>query len=873
MIAAGSTVGQYRVEALIGRGGMGEVYKATDTRLGRPVALKVLSAEMSRSSERLRRFLNEAKAASSLNHPNILTVYDAGETPLDGGGTVHFIASELIEGKTLRELIHRDRVPFHRIVDYLAQAADGISKAHAANIVHRDLKPENIMVTADGFAKVLDFGLAKLIDASDADSAAAGLTRTREGAVLGTVAYMSPEQARGERVDHRSDIFSFGSILYEAVARRAPFSGVSEPDILYRIAHQDPAPLAGATDGIARLVTRTLAKDPAERMQSMKDLALELRELQREGVRIPARRFGGMPVAIVALAATALLGYLYRAGPKPDLLPVRFSINAPESTSISGTPNSATALQFALSADGQRVVFVAAAAGEKPRLWLRELASLESRPLAGTEGAFFPFWSPDGTAVAFFADDELRRVSLSGGAPTVLAKRVGDPRGGTWSRSGVILFSGVDGQTGLVRAPAAGGEAVAVTPREFEDSNPPRWPSFLPDGDRFLFLGLGNARLRSAIYSGSLSSGKTERLFEADSKGEFVAPDRIVFMRKGALMSQQVDSVTLRPRGDAVLIQRTVGYAPVIYFSAFSAREHVLAFAPWTNPNRRLTWLDRRGTIVGTASDPADWGTTSLSLRDGKAALTRIDPDSGNLDIWSVDVARGVASPIVSSDADENRPVWSADASSIAFSSSYGATLEIKIANLVEGSQRVVASHPGRIDDWTSDGRFIVQSRRSTASGGDIWLLSTQAGIADRAFLATPYYEAEGRVSPDGRWIAYTANDTGREEIYLRPFPAGGEPYRVTTEGGTQAKWSPDGRELFFVTAANEIASTRVSMRREHVEATRPAVLFRIPGVVPPPNPFWTAYEVAPDGRFLITVAAAGRSTASITISVNWREQ
>jgi serine/threonine protein kinase len=852
-IPADTMIGNFRIESLLSAGGMGEVYRAIDLRLGRAVALKILPSELSQSRERIRRFLQEARAASSLNHPNILTVYDAGES-----AGVHFIATELVVGTTLRDLIHRDKIPLKRVVSYLAQAADGVAKAHQAGIIHRDLKPANIMVSGDGFAKVLDFGLAKLTETREEDSTTHD--RTRDGLILGTVAYMSPEQAQGQHVDHRSDVFSFGAILYEAGARKQAFSGASDPEILHRIIYEEPPPLTNVPTEFARLVTRAMSKHPDERVQSMKDLALELRDIAStfDSLKVQRRAPRRMKIAwwlpVIAIAAAAI-GYL--AHPRPAApLPVRFNIAAPPDSVFTSTSNSASALQFAISPNGNAIAFLATPASRRQMIFVRHFDAVAARPIEGTEGAWFPFWSPDGENLGFFADDKLKRVSINGGSPIVLADAP-DPRGGAWSAQGVILFA-PNANGPLYRVPAAGGEPSQALPLGAGE-RAQRWPCFLPDGRRFVYLSLASQRV---VFASALGSAMSRPVIKSDGNPQFVAPNELFFVRKGSLYAQRLTSA-LQPDGDAVLVEREIGFAPSILYGSFSAvRPDLLAIAHWVNPNRRLTWIDRQGRAAPTAVEPADWGASFISLHGQHAVLNRADPDTGNLDLWDIDLTRGVGRRLTTDDNDDNHGMYSPDGKSFARTSNRAGAFDLYVDNkLTAKAEGAVA-----LTDWTSDGRYIVYFDRGQTTRGDIWLLPI--GGAPRPFLKSRFYESYGAVSPDGHWIAYQSDESGRNEIYVQPFPNGGAAYRVSVDEGYVPKWSGDGGEIFFVTRDGEIAAARVVGR---FATAVPKVLFRIPGLIPAQPAFHPWYAVAPDGRFLMVITPADNPATAITVAMNAR--
>ena len=884
MIAAASSVAQYRIDALIGSGGMGDIYRATDTRLGRAVALKVLPDELTRSRDRVRRFLQEAKAASSLNHPNIVTVYDAGEAEVaaDGNGSsqrVHFIATELITGDTLHELIHRQHVPLRRLLDYLGQAADGVAKAHAAGIVHRDLKPDNIMVTADGFAKVVDFGLVKLMEAEPQQSTVP--ERTRDGMIMGTVAYMSPEQAQGRPVDHRSDIFSFGAILYEAAARKAPFASRSDPEVLHRIVHEEPAPPSGIPRELDRLIARAMTKDPEQRIQSMKDVALELRDISQsyDSLKIgtvrrrsAVRRGGWIAATIAALLLGVAGGALWNRGEPQSEEPIRFAIAAPQGQRFSELPNSATALQFSVSPDGRSIAFVASVTGARSRVWVRDLAAIESREIAGTEGASLPFWSPRSDEIAFFADGKLKRVAVRGGAPPVVLADASDPRGGSWA-SGTILFAPTI-RGPLMRIADRGGDVVPATSLdEAKGDLANRWPHFLPDGRRFLFLLVGDVP-RRGIYATSLDGGEPIRLIEgAESNAMYVEPDEILYVRHGSLWRQRVDVSVRKTIGESVLMEQRIGYAAAVHYGAFAAHDHdLLAFASRVPANRRLVWRDRSGNDLGSVSEAADWGTTAISVRGDKAVVTRADAVTAKLQVWLVDLARGAAAPLAPDDSNQNLPVLAPDGSAVAFLSNRSGSGDIRVKSLHGGAERVLLTRTSaRLNDWTPDGRFIIYTERRPETKSDLWMIAADGSAPPQLLMRTPFDEMDSRISPDGRWIAYSSDVSGREEVYVEPFPGGGERYQVSAEGGTQPLWSKDQSELYFVTPANDIAAARVTSRGTSFACSVPAVLFRMPGLLLPRPTFLTAYAVGDDGRFLMSYTPEGNEPSSIRTVVNWR--
>jgi eukaryotic-like serine/threonine-protein kinase len=505
-------------------------------------------------------------------------------------------------------------------------------------------------------------------------------------------------------------------------------------------------------------------------------------------------------------------------------------------------------------------------------LWIRDLDSVEARPLEGTEGAWFPFWSPSNDAIAFFAGGKLKRVPVNGGVPIVLADAV-EPRGGSWSKEGVIVFSPGGGNTGLMRVPAAGGEATPATtihPELGEIGH--RWPSFLPDGKHLLYFSFGAGRYKRAVYATTLGSKDAAFIAASDSYAQYAGNSQVAFMRKGSLYSQRIDERTLRPEGDPVLIQRQVGFASVIYFGAFSASHtNVIAWAPWMNPNRRLTWLDRSGAIAGTVFEPADWGTASLALLGDRAVLTRSDPDTANLDLWLVDLTRGVGSHLTTDEADDNHPVWLPDGRTVIFTSTRNGRTEIFRKTLGDQREQLLYSdeHSLRPTGVSPDGRYVVFYERTPSAASDIWLLPVAPPGPAVRFLAGRAGEWGGVVSPDGQWIAYTSDESGRDEIYVQPFPAGGDRTRVSVNGGATPKWAVNGKELFFMTENAEIASVSVKAGGPRFACSVPAVLFHVPGLVATHPAFQHDFGVAADGRFLITLPAGGPPPATIDVAVN----
>jgi Tol biopolymer transport system component len=628
-----------------------------------------------------------------------------------------------------------------------------------------------------------------------------------------------------------------------------------------------------------RVVTRAMAKNPDERIQSMKDLALELRDIAStfDSLRVQtrARRRAKSTRSVVALIVipaiiAAAAGYLLHR-PKPITQPLRFAIAPPENATFTSTSNSASALQFALSPKGNVIAFVAARDGGPPMVFLRDFASVDGHPIAGTEGAYFPFWSPETDAIGFFADGKLKRISIAGGPPVVLADAL-DPRGGSWSRDGTIVFSA--GTVGpLLRVPATGGEvtpALKLDRPRHERSQ--RWPFFLPDGKRFIYLSLNGDAVPRAIYQGELGSDSVRQVIKADGSAQFVAPDELFFVRKGSLYSQRLDPDTLAAKAQALLVERDIGFAPSIQYASFSAAsDGVLAYAPWVNPNRRLMWIDRHGKELAAASEPADWGASFISLRGDHAILNRTEPDTGNLDLWDIDLTRGVGSKITTDENDDNHGLLSPDGGALVYTSNRAGAFDVYMRKGKSDSKLVTSEGGVALTDWTLDGRFVIYHDRGRSTQADIWMLPVTEGGPPRAFQKTRFYEGYATVSPDGHWIAYQSDESGRIEVYVQPFPAGGKTVRVSVDGGFEPKWSADGREIVFLTHNSEFVSARVKPSGEDFRCDLPATLFRIPGVVPAAPAFFPWYALAPDGRFLMVITPTDHPTAAITVAMNSR--
>lgn len=875
---------------------MGEVYRAHDSRLGRDVAIKVLPTGLSADPERLQRFEQEARSAAALNHPNILAVYDIGQ--YDGAP---YIVSELLEGETLREHLNAGAIPVRKTVEYAIQIAHGLAAAHEKGIVHRDLKPENVFVTNDGRLKILDFGLAKL---TQPEPAAAGLSalpttppNTIPGVVLGTIGYMSPEQVRGVAADHRSDIFTFGALLYEMLSGHRAFRGETTADTMSAILKEDPSDLPAAerhiSPALARIVDRCLEKNPNGRFQSTVDLAFALDGLSFSSTDSPVsldvaamRRRGrlrwsaaAIAFLLVALIISLPFAVAHLREPIIDSGPVRFVVLPPENAIFTGGPAYAPAQT--ISPDGRHMVFTAQRAGGENLLWLRSLDVLEAEPLRGTDSAIFPFWSPDSRFVAFFADGKLKKIPISGGPPQTLCDAEAG-EGGTWNRDGVIVFA-PSGSSGLARVSAAGGEPIAVTtldPSKKETSH--RWPDFLPDGRRFLFL----VQPGNAIRVGSLDSSETRDLLNSDSKALYASPGYVLFVRDETLMAQAFDPSRAELTSDSVPIAPAVRVNAGNARAAFSVSESgALTYRSGTAfGDNQVTWFDRSGKILGTVGQPADFRGLALSPDESQLIVHRHeDPIGGGL--WLIDLRRGTTSRFTSNPSHNLNARWSSEGDRIVFASNRdGATFNLfQNASSGTGAEEQLQQSDGNQvpASWSMDGRFLVYEELDSKTRTDLWVLPLSGERKPIPFLRTEFSEAQGHLSPNGRWMAYTSNETGNNQIYVQPFPPSGLKWTISPQNGVQPRWRPDGKEFFYLmedaSTAKSVMAVDVRTDGTVFDASVPRVLFTTQlnsgnqrGPIGATS-VSDSYAVSSDGQRFVGLVPMGRGLEEpITVILNW---
>jgi Tol biopolymer transport system component len=876
---------------------MGEVYRARDPRLGRDVAIKVLPAGLSSDPDRLQRFEQEARAAAALNHPNILALYDIGTH--DGAP---YLVAELLEGATLREQLASMTLPVRKAIEYAVQLAHGLAAAHEKGIVHRDLKPENVFITDDGRVKILDFGLAKLTQPESPFAGATALPttppKTMAGVVVGTVGYMSPEQVRGMAADHRADIFAFGAVLYEMLSGRRAFHGDTAMDALTAIVKDHPPDLPVAErripPALVRIADRCLEKSPAARFQSTRDLAFALESLTTpsgtssvvapiDGPSTTSVLWGRRAAMAWASAAGVLLlvtvalaiGYLSRAPVAPRA--VWFQIEEPRDVTFAGGP--AFSPGAAISPDGRHVAFMARRTGDTADLlWIRSLDALDARPLSGTDGVTFPFWSPDSTAIAFFAQGKLRKIDVSGGPAQTLCDAPAG-QGGTWNRDGVILFA--PNATGvLFRVSSAGGQPGAVTKLSAADKDRShQWPDFLPDGRHFLFL----SQPSNVVYAGSLDSGEVKRIVNTDSRTLY-ATGYLTFVRGGTLMAQPFDARRLETTGEAVPLAEDVRANAANARAAFAVSESgVLAYRTGTvDAPIQLTWFDRSGREIAKVGQAKDYRAVALSP-DGQRIVVHLHERAagtgeGSGGLWLLDPVRGTESRFTFTGMHDGNPRWSPDGSRVVFNSNRSGesqNLYVKLSGGATPEEALLKSDVAKSPtSWSADGRFVVYDSDGGKNSSDIWVLPLAGDRQPIPFLTTTATEGQGELSPDGRWMAYTSNESGRFNIYVQPFPATGGKWLVSTGVGLEPHWRRDGKELYYMAGPRRLMTVDVTTTGVTFEASVPRALFDIAGsavgLVGPTSRSGAFIPSADGQKFLVALQPPGQISNPLTIVLNW---
>ena len=875
-LAVGGRIGAYEVVARIGVGGMGEVYRATDTRLKRSVAIKVLPAVFAVDADRLARFQREAEILASLNHPNIAGIYGLE----DAGGSAALVM-ELIEGPTLAGRIDEGAVPVEEALAIATQIAQALEEAHEHGVVHRDLKPANIKLRPDGTVKVLDFGLAKMVEpaAMERLDATASPTitspaMTRLGVILGTAAYMSPEQAKGRPADKRCDVWAFGCVLYEMLTARRAFAGNEVSDVLASILAREPdlAALPSATPAsIRRLIRRCLQKDRHERLRDIGDARIEIRDALAKadpemivtqvhrGSR--ERRALISALAVTTLTAGAAIAWIVRPAPPPPEMRVEIS-----------TPPTTVPGSLAISPDGRTVAFVAAAE-DRSQLWLRALDSGTARPLTGTDGAQNPFWSPDSRSIGFFADNKLKRVDIDGGSVLILTN-VYRGTGGAWNRDGVILFASLGDP--ISRISDTGGKPAEVPGLVQEGSN--FSPRFLPDGRRFLYYVRGTSEARG-VYIGHLDgAAEIRRLFDSDATAGavYAASGHLLFVRQRTLFAQPFDPVRLELTGNPFPVTEDQAGCACLGLSVSDTGS--IAYRTTATPGRRrFVWFDRSGKEIGAVGDVPAMSLPSLSPDGQRVVGYRGNPVDGNVDVWVLDIRRIVFSRITSDVADDVAPVWSPNGDRIMFASNRKGTHDLyqTSASGAGGEELLLATSEEKFaTDWSPDGRFVLFTTHPMGRSSDIWALPLDGNRTPIRVVHTDFDEQRAQFSPDGQWIAYQSDESGRDEIYVQAFPGPGSKWPVSTNGGTQVRWRPDGRELFYVAFDGRLMAVpiRLASTAEALEVGAPAALFAPPlGGGLQQADYRHQYMVSSDGQRLLIGTVSEGTHSPIIVILNWK--
>ncbi len=895
-LTVGSNVGPYEVISLIGSGGMGEVYRARDTRLKRDVAMKILPERIAADPERVSRFQREAEVLASLNHPNIASIHD-----LQKINDSSFLILELVEGETLAERIARGPLPIPEALRIAKQIAEALEAAHAKGIVHRDLKPANIKITSDGLVKVLDFGLAKVFEpdaASNFSQSPTLMSGTLQGLILGTAPYMSPEQARGQAVGDQSDIWSFGIVLYEMLTGKAAFSGETLTDILGGIVRTDPdwPALPHNTPSLIQLLLRQcLQKNRAARLHHIGDARIQIESVLNtpstegpESAHTDTRQRRPVlwiPLAIVwplvvAVATVSFIFWYYR-NIALDVPSVRFSVTVPEKAEFGA---GGTAPYISMSPDGRKLALIANSGGVS-QIWVRSLDSVEPRPLVGTEGVSTasspaPFWSPDSRFIAYFGQGKLKKIDVSGGPAQTLCDAEGSS--GTWNRNNVIIFDGGGVGGPLKQVSAAGGksEPISVLDKTRQEHSH-LYPHFLPDGDHFLFLARTAGDENNAIMAGSLSSKDVKLIINADSRLAYDRSGYLLFVREQSLMALPFNAAKLQINGDPFPIAESVRYNSVTGAASLTVSENgVLAYRAGNavvGNNFRLTWFDRTGKASSSITEMGSFADPTLSPDGKKLAVERRDPTTRTSDIWIFDLARGIPTRLTFDPGNERFPVWSPNGERIVFTSDTspsGAGLYAKASNGVGGEDLIFKSPIAAIWDWSSDGKSLVYG------GGEreLSMLPLLGNHIPVTYLpASNFIKIGAQISPDGQWLAYVGNESGKLEVYVQNFPTPSGKWQISNNGGSSPRWRHDGKEIFYIGGDQKLLAVPVNPSTKGFEISTPETLFQVPagngnfGTVRGLTITRQQYDVTADGqRFLFNVLVDESAETPITVVTNW---
>jgi eukaryotic-like serine/threonine-protein kinase len=900
-LTSGTKLGPYEIQSPLGAGGMGEVYSARDTRLDRTVAVKILPPHLSDNPEARQRFEREARTISSLNHPHICTLHDVGSQ--DG---TSYLVMEYVQGESLEARLQKGPLPLKQALECGVQVCEALEKAHRAGIVHRDLKPGNIMLTASG-AKLLDFGLAKPVallgtravnDRGHLTPSTPTMnlsalsppkgTLTQQGAIVGTFQFMAPEVLQGQEADARSDIFSFGCVLYEMITGKRAFEGKSQISVASAILEKEPDAISKvqptAPAALDHVVGECLAKDPEVRWQNAADVARELRWIAKSGSGTSA----APPVSLRGKWRERLLWAAVVGALLASLIWLNLRERAPANTLRSFlTPPAEMSFDFTgdfsgpptITADGTAVAYCARNQKERDSIWVQSLNELAAKKLEGTEGAAFPFWSADGKFLGFFADGHLKRIPAAGGPVTVLAEAP-NPRGGSWNRENVIIYE-PDYRDSLWRISAAGGTPVRLTKFEAGKHTTHRWPMFLPDGKHFLFFATHHSGgSEQGSYFGSLEDGSYKHVLDADSDAQY-ASGYLLYHLQSALLAQKFDLGTGVVSGDPVPVANFVEYDAGTWHTTFAASQNGLLIYETGSKTlgTDLFWRDRAGKLLSKVGERSSYKGSGRFSPDGKRlAVAMGDPQA---DIWVFDLARGSRTRLTFGGATHLMPSWSADGQRVVYVRQNGTTmitgtsLRARLANgggqeevLMEGDLSGGA-RTLLLPQWSPDGRYLVHMEQSGPSGAGVWALPTTGDKKPFAIVQAQSPQArivQSSLSPDGRWLAYSSTESGREEVYVTHFPSGAGRWQVSQAGGTFPTWRGDSKEIYFIGLGGSLYAASVNTKSQEFELEPVRPLFRVNYI----TPVGTPYDVAPDGqRFIFATYPESVSTPLVLVT-NW---
>ena len=883
-IAPGSRLGPYEIVAPLGAGGMGEVWRGRDTRLNRDVAIKILPASLAGNQEFLARFEREAQTISSLNHPNICTLFDVGHEE-----DTRYLVMELIEGESLADRLSKGALTADLVLKYGAQIADALDRAHRQGIVHRDLKPGNVMLTKSG-AKLLDFGLARsAAESAPIQGMSALMTEatplTQKGTILGTFQYMAPEQLEGQEADARTDIFSFGALLYEMATGKRAFEGASRTSLIAAIVSSQPAPISSVAPmtppALDRVVRKCLEKDPDDRWQSAHDVASELRWLSEAGSqagvattvtlrRKSRERLAWALAALLAVTAAALgAAYIQRAPARPAAF--RATIMPPQDTALIPFD----LLGLALSKDGRRLAFVANSADASTQIWIRDLGEVSARAVPDTRGASYPFWSPDGQFLGFFADGKLKKVDLRGGSPQVLADAP-TGRGGSWSADDVIIFS-PKLRSAILSVPASGGAPKPVTTFDEKSETTHRWPTFLPDGRHFVYIARGqqasNKREAGRLMVASLDAAAGTALIEDATNAAYVAPGYLLYGRDGSLYAWRFDASKQRLIGKPAPVgeQKLSLWEPKNFIPFAASDDGAIVYLPDASRRSTLSWYSRDGRPLSTLGLPGFYATPRISPDAKKIAYFQAESSFAAGDLWIADLEYDRKFRFTQTSGQYYSPQWSHDGNRLAFDCVPKAVQDLCLKSLVDGkdTQLLFASSSWKVaGSFMAGDQSLLFSDQNAETREDLLILPLDGKGEPQAVLKTPFNEDNPEASRDSRWIAYTSDETGRGEIYVRAASGGYQQWQISSEGGSQPRWRADGKELFFLAPDGNVMSAAIEVAPVFRPAT-PKALFKLPKTPDRDTPIFE--DVTPDGqRMLLNVPVTERSSVGFDVILNW---